>query len=107
MAETPTIPKEWTGTLYTTMNLMGYNSGKVQVTQVDRSKHAVDDDAAILLGTHEVTLEIPSQDTDLKAVAVEILKDQQSTVQAKATKKINDIQHKIDSLLQIEYEVVE
>ena len=99
------LPKSWTGDIYMLVSTDNYNFGTISVADFNAADY-IDD--KILVATHkDVTLAVPDVDIDFRGEVIKKLKDRQDETRAKAEQDINQLQHKIDNLLQITYEAAE
>ena len=95
------IPSEWTGKVYISLRVEGYGAGDIQARTYDYVG-----DGEVRLVSGEVTVSIPPIDTlALRGQVANNLKKKKAKILAKSEKAANEVQHKIDNLLQITYEV--
>lgn len=99
------IPEEIEFTVYIHAYVGGWQSGKVdagtyKLHEMEHSKTEV-----VLLDTQTVKLKITTQKTedDIRKDIIATLEDHKQEIRAKAYKAEQEIQYKIDNLLQIEY----
>lgn len=101
MSEDIKVPDKWEGDLYFSMNVGKYAFGRISVSDIDLATSS--NDRLHLHKVEGLKFDLPTG-IDVRQGIVENLQDEKSKVLAEAQVKAEEIQHRIDSLLQITYE---
>ena len=96
-----TIPRQLPIVIYTHYRISGYSAGKIINYDFDATGEEY-----VLIAQTPLTIKIPKQD-DLKAKVIDALEEEKKNQAAKHFRKMQEIRHKIDSLLALEYKPAE
>lgn len=92
------LPKSITRDIFVFYGIKGYSAGEISVWDQDMSG-----EERILLATSQVTVKIP-EGMKIKDKVVEVLQAEKDKVLANAHMKAQELQNRIDSLLQLTHQ---
>lgn len=105
----PEPPKEIKEKLYLSLKLEGYSAGEVALTTYDpTADYMTNPHHYLVLKTVDYRLEVPEITQDfIRERMLECLNEEKVQVLAENERRLRDVQHRIDALLQVAYQPIE